>query len=83
MKLEPETLAKVLMSLTNLQDVEIGCEDCFIEIDQFAEMLRKGKDPAKVMPLVQHHLDLCQCCHEEFEALILALDAQDFEENPE
>jgi hypothetical protein len=75
MKIEPETLAKILQSLTITNEIEIGCEDCYEEIDQFVEMLQEGKDPAKVMPLVQHHLDICACCHEEFDALVAALEA--------
>lgn len=80
MKLDPETLSKIMQSLTVTEEVEIGCEDCFDEIDKYVEMLRQGKDPAKVMPLVQHHLDICNCCREDFEALLESLEATDDEE---
>lgn len=69
-----------MQSLTVTEEVEIGCEDCFEEIDKYVEMLRQGKDPAKVMPLVQHHLDICNCCREDFEALLASLEATDDEE---
>jgi hypothetical protein len=77
MKLDPDTLEKILQSLSMTEDVEIGCEDCFDEMDKYVEMLRQGKDPAKVMPLVQHHLDICCCCQEDFEALLAALEANE------
>jgi hypothetical protein len=77
MKIEPETLSKLLQSLVATQEIEIGCEDCMEELDKFVDMLRQGKDMSKVMPLVQHHLDICSCCREDFEALIAALEATD------
>lgn len=73
MKLETETLSKILKSLTITKDEEIGCDDCFEEIDQFVEMLEEGKDPEQVMPMVKHHLVMCSCCHEEYDALLTAL----------
>jgi len=79
MKIEPQTLAKILQSLAVTEEIEIGCEDCIDELDKYVDMLRQGKDMAKVMPLVQHHLDICSCCHEDFEALIDALEATDSE----
>lgn len=79
MKIEPQTLAKILQSLAVTEEIEIGCEDCIDELDKYVDMLRQGKDMAKVMPLVQHHLDICSCCHEDLEALIDALEATDSE----
>ena len=79
MKLDQDTLSKIMQSLIVTEETEIGCEDCFEEIDKYVEMLRQGKDPAKVMPLVQHHLDICSCCREDFEALLESLEATDDE----
>jgi hypothetical protein len=75
MKIDPATFKKIMLSLTMTQDEEIDCEECFNHMDHFADMLLKGEDPAAVMPLVKHHLDMCGDCHEEFEALCVALDA--------
>ncbi len=75
MKIEEKTLLKVVNSLGMTKQVEIGCEDCFNEVDQFVEMLRSGGEPDKIMPLVQDHLNTCACCKEELEALISALEA--------
>jgi hypothetical protein len=44
-------------------------------MDQFAEMVMRGEDVAHLMPLVQHHLDMCADCREEFEALLRILRA--------
>ena len=52
---------------------EIGCAECFEQMDQFVEINLAGKDPAEAMPMVQDHLNRCSDCREEFEALLVAL----------
>jgi len=76
-KLDAQTLVKVLQAIAVTRPEEIDCSECHEEIDGFVEMLHAGKDPAEIKPLVQHHLEICECCREEFEALIKALEAQD------
>lgn len=52
---------------------EIGCDECFEQLDRFAEEVLAGKDVAAAIPLVQDHLSRCRDCREEFEALLTAL----------
>lgn len=73
MKISQETLRKIVEKLALTREEEIGCETCFQEVDRFVEMLLAGEDPKIVMPLVQHHLEICGNCHEEFDGLIDAL----------
>jgi len=54
---------------------EIGCDDCFEKLHDFAEMKLRGKSPEEAMPLVQDHLNRCSDCREEYEALLEALKA--------
>jgi predicted anti-sigma-YlaC factor YlaD len=54
---------------------EIGCDECFEQLDRFVEMTLAGNNAAEAMPLVQDHLDRCHDCREEFEALLAALRA--------
>jgi hypothetical protein len=77
MKIDPTTFKKILLALIMTQEEEIDCEECYIHMDKFAEMLIAGEDPEKVMPLVKHHLELCGDCREEFEALSCAMAACD------
>jgi hypothetical protein len=56
---------------------ELGCDECFEQVDRFTEMVLAGKDAAAAMPLVQDHLDRCGDCREEFEALLAALRSAD------
>ena len=51
---------------------EIGCDECLEQLDRFVEMTLAGKNAAEAMPLVQDHLERCDDCREEFEALLAA-----------
>jgi predicted anti-sigma-YlaC factor YlaD len=54
---------------------EIGCDECFEQVDRFIEMDLSGLNVAQAMPLVQEHLQMCGECREEYEALLTALRA--------
>ena len=70
-----EKLKKIIRSIAATREDEIGCEDCYAELDQFVELLLDGKDAEEALPLVKHHLDLCGDCHQEYEVLIEAIQA--------
>ena len=77
MKIELTTLKKIIKSLVITEAEEMTCGECFNEIDQYVDMLREGKSPGEVMPMVKHHINICPPCREEFEALLVALEAID------
>jgi hypothetical protein len=64
-----------LRELAETREEEIGCDECFEQVDRFIEMELSGLSAAEAMPLVQLHLETCPECHEEFEALLRALRA--------
>lgn len=72
-----ETLKKLVEMLAGTRENEIGCEECFDHLDEFVEMYLSGEDPAEVMPLMQHHLDMCNCCREDFLGLVRAMQSGD------
>ena len=74
-----ETLKKLVEMLAGTLENEIGCEECFEHLDKFVDMYLSGEDPSAVMPLVQHHLDMCNCCHEDFLGLMNAMQNGDLE----
>ena len=53
----------------------LGCEDCFEFLDRCADLIEAGQAIADVYPEVKKHLDDCECCKDEFEALLSALEA--------
>lgn len=73
MQLTTELLKKLIRVTQATHPDEIGCDDCFEELHEFAEMKLAGKSPEEAMPLVKDHLDRCQSCREEYEALLEAL----------
>ena len=72
-KLESATLKRMVHSILTTRPDEIGCGECFEQLDRFVEMTLAGKNAAEAMPLVQDHLDRCHDCREEFETLLTVL----------
>jgi len=67
----------LLREIAETREVEIGCDECFEQVDRFVEIKISGLNTAQAMPLVQEHLEICGECREEFEALLLALRASE------
>jgi len=75
MTLDLDTLKQMVREIGTTRLDEIGCDECFEQLDRFVEMTLAGKNAAEAMPLVQDHLERCDDCREEFEALMVALRA--------
>jgi len=75
MELDLDTLKRMVRNIATTRPDEIGCDECFEQLDRFVELELTGKNAAEALPLVQDHLDRCSDCREEFEALLAALRA--------
>jgi len=75
MKLNTDILKKMLRAVIMTKDREVGCGECYEKLDRFIEMKLEGRSPEQAMPLVKEHLDRCQDCREEYEALLDALQS--------
>jgi hypothetical protein len=75
MTLDLDALRQMVRGIMTTRPDEIGCDECFEQLDRFVEMKLAGKNAAEAMPLVQDHLERCDDCREEFEALLAALRA--------
>ena len=62
-------IQKMLTMLSETQEKELTCDEVFAALDQFAELAARGEDVSKLMPLIQHHLNMCGDCMEEYRAL--------------
>jgi hypothetical protein len=71
----PDYFKALVREIAETREVEIGCDECFEQLDRFVEMRLSGLDPAQAMPLVHEHLEICGECREEFEALLASLRA--------
>ncbi len=73
MKLTKDILRKLIQAVAMTVPEEIGCDECFDKLSEFAEVKLAGKSPEKAMPIVADHLRKCGECREEYEALLAAL----------
>jgi hypothetical protein len=71
----PADVQKLIQMVENTQEVEFSCEDVYNILDQYTELVYRGDDSADLMPLVEHHIEICPDCREEFEALLQILEA--------
>lgn len=58
-----------LRNIYETQEEEILCTECFELIAPFVELEISGQDTAAKMPQVKQHLNQCQACRDEYEAL--------------
>jgi hypothetical protein len=52
---------------------ELTCEECFEQIDRYAELAFRGRDADAEVPGMQAHLEGCPACREEYESLAALL----------
>jgi hypothetical protein len=66
---QSEKMQKMMAMLSVTREVELSCDEVFAMLDEFTEMAEQGENVALLMPLVQHHLDMCGDCREEYKVL--------------
>ncbi len=76
-KLEVDEVKRLVREVLHTRPTEINCDECLEQLDCFVEMTLDGRDAAQALPLVEQHLEQCDCCHEEFEALLSVLRSLD------
>jgi hypothetical protein len=55
---------------------EIGCDECFEQLDRYVEMEMANRDADDAVPGMRAHLDGCPACSEEYESLVALLSEQ-------
>lgn len=48
---------------------EIGCDECFAQLDRYVELEVNGRNADAAIPGLHAHLDGCPACREEHESL--------------
>lgn len=71
--IDTDMMKGIVRGILSTREEEIGCDDCYEQLDRFVDLVLAGKDVSGALPLVQEHLDRCADCREEFEALLAAL----------
>ena len=72
--LSDELICELIRSLENTNVEGCSCDDAYALLDQFAEIQVRGEDAARLMPLIERHIETCDECYEEYEALLRILE---------
>lgn len=73
----------ILRVLESVRVQDMPCSEVYARLDEYVERELKDHEAAKVMPLLREHLDLCDKCCEEYEALLNALAQSRPSEDPQ
>jgi hypothetical protein len=66
---------QLIKSLQVTHEEECACDEFHALVDQYAETNIRGEDAARLMPLIKNHLEICNECCEEYDALLDVLQA--------
>lgn len=66
---------RLLHSLLGPSEPELGCEDCFRELDRYVELELSGADADAAVPGMRAHLEGCPACREDRDSLRALLEA--------
>lgn len=61
--------ANVLLRLLGPSGPELGCEECFAQLDRYVEASIARADPDRQVPGMRAHLEGCPACEEDFRSL--------------
>lgn len=73
-EIQDEVVLKFLQILDTVREEEMSCDQMFTQLDEFVELEVKSRDAAKLMPLIQEHIDMCPECCDEYQALLTVLE---------
>jgi hypothetical protein len=70
-------LDPTILRLLGSNEPEIGCDDCFAQLDRYVELELVGAPADALVPGLRAHLVGCPACAEEHESLraLLELDS--------
>ena len=62
-------LQPALGRLLGPAEAEVGCNECFDQLDRYVELVLAGADADSALPGLRAHLEGCPACREEHESL--------------
>ena len=66
---ERSKLEQALEGILGPTQFEIGCDECFDELDRYVELQVAGRDADAALPGFREHLVGCPACREEHASL--------------
>ena len=67
--MERPELRQALVRLLGSGESEVGCDECFAQLDRYVEVELAGADAEAAVPGLRAHLVGCPACREEYESL--------------
>lgn len=64
---------QMLSHLLGPSGPEVGCDECFEQLDRYVELEVAGGDADAALPGLRAHLAGCPACREEHESLLALL----------
>lgn len=61
--------ADTLRRLLGSEGPELGCDECFDQLDRYVELELAGADADAAIPGMRAHLEGCPACDEEHQSL--------------
>jgi hypothetical protein len=68
--MERQEIGQVVGRLLGPAEPELGCDECFAELDHYVELELAGNDADAAVPGLRAHLVGCPACREEHESLL-------------
>jgi hypothetical protein len=69
MTMEHPDLKQALGRLVGAAGPDVGCDECFGQLDRYVELELAGTDADVFIPGLRAHLDGCPACREEHASL--------------
>jgi anti-sigma factor RsiW len=63
------TFEQMLARLLGPSRPEVGCDECFEQLDRYVDLELAGHQANAELPALHAHLDGCPACREEYESL--------------
>jgi hypothetical protein len=67
---------RMLERLLGPGKTEIGCDECFDQLDRYVDLQLTGHDADAALPGLRTHLHGCPACREEYESLRALVSTQ-------
>ncbi|MGH2986099.1 MAG: hypothetical protein ACRDLO_05360 [Solirubrobacterales bacterium] len=67
---------EVLKGLLGPEGPELSCEECFAELDRYAELELGQADADAAVPGMRAHLEGCGACNEDHRSLRALIEAE-------
>jgi hypothetical protein len=65
----PDSRDSLLGRLTGPRGPEVGCDECFEQLDRYVELELAGADVDAAIPGMRAHFEGCSACAEDHESL--------------